>query len=325
MRNQITIIVLLVLFGLVPSARAENLWTFDGQINLKEKTGNVTVHFGKERSVYAEASETADGAYHVQMDIQRIKTPLFDLSSEVETNLRLAKDAQTQTPYLTGDIATQYALVDYKPVDDFKGTFALKGQKLYVQSFASRQLSASGEVALAKAPQINMTFNLRNINLNDFLNFWRRTKTYDSDGLVSGKIHASGGLKNLVLQGSLEAHSGFIKTLQFDSIYLDADGIYPYLNVSRAQISKTDGLSFALSGPLDLSKHKMFKQQIKDMVITPLVKGGPEQSEWTIRSTKESEGSAAYELKYLLRKDDFEQAHEDKDAGILGIQRSMEW
>ena len=325
MRRLIFLFIFLLVLS-IQEASAKPVLTFEGEVDLTTKQMDVFFQTpDQERSLRTTVHQKDAKQYQVLMDIQHLQTSLCDLSTQIVTDLEWVDDQVTRQSYIAGKIHTQYALVDYKPIEDFKGTFAVKDQTIYLQSFDSKQLKASGEIEMSAKPKVDMAFDLNNVNLNGFLNFWTRKKSFDSDGRVSGTIHATGYLKDLTLRGDLVARDGFIKTLEFEHIYVEMEGVYPYMQVSQAKVAKADGLNFSLTGPIDLSKRKSFKQQIKDMSIKPLVKGSEDQVEWTIRSSKESQGSAKYELKYSLRKDDFEKDHEDKAAGIIGIQRSMDF
>ena len=99
--------------------------------------------------------------------------------------------------------------------------------------------------------------------MGDFLDFWVRDNHYDSSGYVSGEIELSGDINTFELKSSLEAFDGHIQGLSFNTIDLHATGVYPKIQVEQTLISKSDGFTFMVAGPVDLSDKENFKKQIK--------------------------------------------------------------
>ena len=172
-------------------------------------------------------------------------------------------------------------------------------------------------------PPFKMDFDVRlsSISMSDFLFFWMKSKE-EAQGEVSGRIKVSGRIDQLALQGKLESFKGFIRQLQFDSIYLDVAGIYPQMNINQpSTISKSDGLIYSLEGPVNLADKVNFKNQLKKLKISPLVNTTKSRNEWTIK--RQEEGDSSTSLKYLLRQNDDVQAAADSD--MLGVERAIKF
>jgi hypothetical protein len=137
--------------------------------------------------------------------------------------------------------------------------------------------------------------------MDDFLSFWMLGHKLESSGAVSGEIKASGTLDYLVLQGSFEGRRGSVQKLNYDTILLNIEGVYPHMNIAHSRIFQPDGVSFSFDGPLDLSDKENFKKQIKSLTFAPLVNESGSATEWTIRRFS-PQGSDMTELKYRLHK-----------------------
>jgi len=152
-----------------------------------------------------------------------------------------------------------------------------------------------------------------------------KNKDYNSAGQVAGVIKATGTLDRLNLRGNLKSYNGRIKDINYDSIALNIEGIYPNFQIDRSSnLSRVDGMSFSFNGPIDFGDRKNFKRQLKGLNISPLVKESASQKKWTIKRHKES-GADSAELKYFIRKEGSFNSSNEEEAALFGIERSLEF
>ena len=219
---------------------------------------------------------------------------------------------------MRGEIWSQNSLIDYKPIRELTGRFEVRDGQLLLRSLSFGNLSSQGSVDLVYPYKMDLKVLLHEVAMEDFLNFWMGNNEYKSFGTVSGEIAVSGTLDRIGLKGSLESHDGYVEKLEYNSIYLNAQGVYPQLSIGQSTISKADGLSFAFSGPVDLSDQENFTKQIGVLVLSPLVSDSASEREWTIKRLNQP-NSGATEIKYLLRKED----KSEGASGMLGVQQTM--
>jgi len=290
------------------SSFAEEAFAFNGHVDFNQKEFVVTLDFDEQSSVVAKAHMTSETDYRVSLDVEHLKTPFFDLLSKIESSVEVVPyknkpDQSMGGAAMHGTIWSQYSLVDYKPVRELTGRFLIKDKKLHLTNISFGHIKCNGYIGLEAPYKLDMAVNLYEVNMDDFLNFWSSNKKYDSEGLVSGEIKASGTFNRLALKGILASRNGFVQKLEYDSIFLNIEGVYPNMQIARSTISQLDGVSFSLDGPFDLSDKKNFKKQIKALTIAPLVSDSGSEFEWTIKRL-EPENSDTTELKYKFRKRD---------------------
>lgn len=155
------------------------------------------------------------------------------------------------------------------------GHFEIKDSQLLLESLSFGNLSCQGSLDLVYPYKMDMNVLLHDVAMEDFLNFWVGNKEYKSFGTVSGEIGVSGTWDRIGLKGNLESHDGYVEQLEYNSIHLNAQGVYPRLSIGKSTISRVDGLSFAFSGPIDLSDQENFTKQIGALVLSPLVNDSP--------------------------------------------------
>ena len=304
-------------------ATAAQIYTFTGNADLKNETMHVKLDLGENASVVAEVSRVSGEEYRLGVKLDNLKTNHFLLSSEIESFLEKLPNKKGLQQFISARIKSQYSLLNHKPVQELSGRFEITDNQLVVKYLSFARVVIDGKLSLAEPFDIRMSLELDEIDLDDFLNFWVKNKTYDSNGPVTGTIELSGNLKNLQMKGDLETIDGYIKNLQFQSIRLHAQGVYPHIQISNSSLTKIDGYTYALGGGIDLSDQENFKRQIKALDISPLVSGNDIEREWTIKRFQHEDKSAT-ELKYLLRKDN-QIGSIDDDSAMFGVERSLEF
>ena len=321
-----------LVLSLAEIAFAEREIPFRGDIDFVQKKFNLVLDVDSKSSVALSAQQVAGSEYKLLLDVNHLQTPLFDLMTKVESTVEVKQRSEKslsgplEEARLQGKVWSQYSLIDYKPVRELSGNFEVKDNKVFLYSLFFGNLQCSGTVDLVSPYRIDLAFNLYDVAMQDFLNFWGMGKKYESAGQVSGEIKAAGTVDHLDLKGNLEGRNGFVQNLDFDVISLNIEGIYPHMKITRSMIAKSDGMSFTFDGSLNLKDRENFKKQIKALTLAPLVSDRGSEREWTIRRLN-PEASETTELKYRLRKEDALGTGAAADGGIdmLGIEQTRKF
>jgi len=325
------IFLLVFLAAFIPKlVFAEKVFFFEGEIDFSKNEFNIVLDLNEGSSVMAKATRMSETNYRLSLDIGHLKTPLFDLLSKIESSVDLVKEKNDGDDLfdtaLQGKIWSQYSLVDYKPINELSGRFEIKDKRLHIRALSVGNLTCEGYFGLTAPYNLDIAVNLLGVDMKDFLNFWGSDKKYESSGDVFGEIKASGSFDHLALKGSLESRDGFVQKLDYNAIVLNIEGIYPFMQIAHSTVSKSDGVSFSLDGPFDLSDKENFKKQIKALTLAPLVSDSGSELEWTIKRLN-PEDSGTTEFKYLLKKGDAlgtgPSAGDEID--MLGIERSRKF
>ena len=324
MKRKITLFVLGLCFFFPVDSFSKDIFSFDGRVNVEKEQMEFQLDFSGGGSIAVKSEMQDDRKLSLQLDVEHLKAFQSDLSSEFKGLIEFSRKEKKSIDAVFGKLWSQYTLLNYRPIRELSGQFELKNKKLYLRSFSVGNVAFNGYVDLVSPYNLDLVFNLAMIEMNDFLDFWMKDRKYDSGGLVSGTIGVAGNLSKLFLKGRLESHDGFIKKIAFNSLYLNLNGFYPRLEVVNSTISEKDGLSFAFSGPIDLSDKKNFKKQIKALTFLLDVKGTDSEAEWTIKKYNKEKGSFdTTELKYFLQKNPVSGLLSNEDAGVLGVERRI--
>ena len=320
-------LVLAVILCAMPfnQAAAELVCPFTGQVDFGEKKFNLTLQFNRESSISFEGASLPEDNYHLLVQVNHFKTTIFDLSTEFESFIGVTDKDDAAKRSFQGQIKSRYSLINYKPFRELSGFFEMKGRKLYLESLSLGGVTLSGTVELFSPYKVDLSLLLNEIKMADFLSFWGVDEDLDSQGSVSGHILVSGILDQLGLKGSLASYNGFVDQLQYDSIVLNLDGVYPIIHLNNSRVAQTDGMTFNLEGDLDLTKKEEFPEQIAALNMLPLISEDKSSREWTIKSKESSPTSHTTEFKYFLRKEHSDTGTLKEESDMLGVERSIKF
>jgi len=320
-KKSISLIALVILAA--TDVCAKELFTFDGTVNLQTGQFTLTLDLAQESSIKASGTKNEGEDYRLVLDVDHFQSPYFALSSHIESSLAFRPASGKAIPEIAGRLSSQYSLLDFKPTNELAGHFEIKEGRLYFNSLSFADIAFDGYVGLKAPYTIDMSVQLASMPMESFLDFWAHGNTFDSSGFVSGEIKLSGTPRNLIMRGNLQAFDGHLGKLRYDNIHLIAAGVYPLIHVKDTLVSKADGFSFMVSGPVDISDKPNFKKQVKALKASPVVSDTALKSEWTIKKIDHMELGST-EFKYLLRKDILGKKNEEESA-MLGIEQKLEF
>ncbi|MDP8213016.1 MAG: hypothetical protein P9X22_06995 [Candidatus Zapsychrus exili] len=322
MKAKTTIFLLAFVFVCFSPCFAKTIIPFKGNIDFQNKQFDVEFNAGKKASFSLKTKKNSDKDFDAFLSIEHLRTKFFDLSSQIKSSLEILKDESGEIDRIEGKLLSSYSLIDYKPAKELSGKFTLKNKRLDLNVFFFDAINCKGYIDLASDLGVDLNVDLLSVGLDKFLDFWMSSRKFEAEGKVEGEIQATGTLNNLFLRASLQSYDGSIGKFKYNSIYLNAGGIYPYLQIASSTASSEDGSSFTIDGPFNLKDKENYRKQIRELNLLPIVTHSDSDSEWTIKRS-EDESSGRTELKYLFREGTDGSSEEDSD--MFGIERIMEF
>jgi len=297
---------------------------FSGQIDFLHQKINLVLGENDQGSMALELMVMLNHNYQLQLNLEHLKTSLFEISTKLEGSLGLVESTDKKEYLLQGQITSRYSLFNRKPIGEFAGIFQIKNHTLYLPTASVGGVNVNGFIELIFPYKMNFAFQFNEMPMADFLSIWVDNPDLRAQGEVSGTIQVAGALNQLMLKGSFAAYNGTVEELAYDSIVLSAEGPYPVVKLVKATITQSDGMSFNLEGHLDLSDRQNFQKQIEALTKSPLVKEGNSQWEWTIKR-KGKEDISISELKYFLQKKDSQQNPLKESSDVMGVEQNIKF
>ena len=294
---------------------------FAGTVDLKAATVDVLFGTEGEPSLALNAVRVTPRKYHVSLGLSHVKTPLWDVATVLTGDLEFV-GTHTDKMCLVGEIASQYTLLDYKPVRDLYLKFSVEDRKLVVDSFWVGAFSGHGAIDLVGDRRMDVALEVLSLDLEDITALLHpqaqvKTRPLAITGVVTGELKMRGVLSRPDISGRLVAYNGRFKALNYESIALDIDGTYPLLGLPDVVVTSAEGLSFRVKGAVDLSDLAHLDRQVRLFQRVPMVSSSGGRPEWVFKRLT-SDGANKTEMKYFLMKDDRGDA-----SAVVGVQKSM--
>lgn len=313
------------LFSPVPAA-AETLFPFTGEFDLQQKSLTIAVHPEADSPVVVELSQSDDRVYHISVNIKDWQTAFFNMSTVIEGTVDVKRNADGTIHSLVGKVESQYTLFNHQPIQEMVGQFEIRQGRLTIQALSLGSVNMKGSILLKSPYTLDLQFQLAGVPLEDFIAFFAGRPKFIAEGLVDGEIAVSGPIDHLNMKGSLFSDNGTIKGLEYSSIVLNAQGIYPLIVVGEnSTIVQTDGAPFHISGSINLAEKGSFSKQLAALAKTPVVSYERDHLEWTLKRIQSEKEPGTTELKYLMRKGDDRDHTGDSSEDMIGVERKMEF
>ena len=242
---------------------------FSGTLDLKGS--KVVLTFGDEQPggggvVIFEAARPVAGRYELKADIRHVATPLGDAAAVLSGYWELV-GADPLRRELLGEVATQYTLLNYKPVRDVHVRFAVRERSLVVDPLWFGALSGRGRISLVDDHPMDVALDLLSADLEEFfaLLHGHGLMKLPLSGTVTGSLVLQGPLARPLVSGRLAAYEGRWKDFGYETIDLRFKGTYPMLRLEDGRLISSDGPSFRLEGAIDLGDLARLGTQVRHL------------------------------------------------------------
>lgn len=298
--------------------------SFSGELDFLNKTFHILSDQSKDSFCEMKIQEQTEEGYTLLLKFNHFKTTFFDLSSIIKARVQTGALTETKDKVFFGELSSEYTLFDYTPIKELSGSFEIRDGKVVLNTVCFGKIVCNGTITIAYPYDLDLMFNLNEVEMAPFLRFWTQEPDPDASGLVSGEIKVSGPAEKAFLSGKLVSYDGHVDDLEFNKFFLNIQGVYPQMNILDSLVSQAEGMSFVFNGGIDLSSKMDFRKQVKALNIAPYVKDSGNQVEWTIKSSSQND-MGKMELKYLMRKDDDRGGFSEEGSDMLGIENTIEF
>jgi len=300
-------------------------FSFHGEIDFQERQASfVVVPSPDSPAVNVTVHQRQGGVYDFSARLKNVLFRDVPLTMEVEGSLGAAR-TQDGALMWQGNLASDFILLDRRPIPDLTGQFELRDGFFYLRDFAFNGLRCRGRWAM-KSPYL--------LELKASLTQWQGDvveplKFFPWPGAegetFDGEISFSGRWGAVFLKGKvLSFVPGEDGPAYQQGVYIFS-GTYPKIQLKDSLFTREDGISVRLNGELDLSKQAVWQKQIDALAKSPIVQGGDNALSWTLKHVESSKGRGATELKYFWRKNDVNDPSTREDSGMLGVARKIEF
>ncbi len=319
------VVFFVLIFGVfsVPLAAAEELFSFVGDVDFSKAVLSLTVDTQKKSTVALQAGRVSEHMFRFSFEAEHLALRSFDISTVLEGEIEILPWKTEQG--LKGKIWSKYTLVNYKPVQELFGHFEIKKGTLFLHSLILGSLDCQGTIQFVAPYKIDLLIKLTSVQMKDFIHFFTKKKDESAQGYVDGEIKLGGVPGQMSVKGTLSSYNGVVKEKEYQSIILNLFGIYPVMRVADTVVAQPDGLTFSVTGDVDLRSPEGFSKQIKALTRKPLVYEKGENLEWTLKRVRDEDNAGTIEIKYLKRQGDDLSTLSEEDSDMFGFERRVEF
>jgi hypothetical protein len=322
-KNKILVAFVCCLIGAMPTEAKVSI-PFAGDISSTQKKMSARFFLDDQTPLDVHLQQISATDYKIGITVNDLKTPLCEISTVMEGQLRL-QDVNPLSPVVLGELVSQLTLINHRPVANCQGQFVIKDQILSFYDIKIGKIHCRGTVQLVAPFWVDLKVELNGVDIQDFIAFFAGEPELKSFGEVSGSITLKGPWEHLLVKGQLISYDGLMEALDYQSLSVNIEGIYPRIYLSNSDVTQTDGLTYTIKGNLDLSDQVNFTKQIEALAYSPMVNDDETGSEWTLKRLKDESRSGTTELKYLLRKTRDNKILEEEDSGLLGVEQKIKF
>jgi len=318
-----TILVFVVLMSAFSSlSDAEVIVPFEGEVNFAQKVWSFSSGSADESSFSLQIFQPQADRYRMDLNLEDVQTAVFDFSAVVTADVKKMEDKEGQVGFV-GQVKSKYTLLNKKPVADLISVFDIRNDVLSIRSLEFGKYQGAGTVGLKAPFPLAIEIDLEAVDLADFIGLFSDDPDLYALGEVFGEIAIKGTGQSPKLEGRLTSFGGTIDGMEYDSILLNVGGMYPVLNVFNTDVAKTDGLSFRVTGSVDLSQKGTMERQIEALAYEPMVDDEGTDREWTLKRFHSKKHSGTTEIKYMMRQDEDKNSLTMDESSLLGVERKV--
>lgn len=165
---------------------------------------------------------------------------------------------------------TDYFVLDYHPLRDFKAQFEITPAGLDQLSAGWGEVSRlDGSVTFGKVTTIDSTLNINSFKLNELEYIGLHPMPVSFEGALEGKLRIIGDVTKPDITGKFSIHEGKIGDFKYDEATIDFYGVPPYLKLLDSKIKRKDN-TFLIEGDLDFTLHNIF-QKVKIVSLEKVI------------------------------------------------------
>jgi hypothetical protein len=240
---------------------------FSGTVDLK--ASKAVFVFGIEKpegpgAVVVEVARRTPGRYDLKADIRHVITPLGDAAAVVSGGFEFLDGEDPLRRGISGEVSTQYTLLNYKPVRDVHLEFVVRDGRLTVDPLWFGALSGRGHVDLTGQHDVDIVLDLLSADLDEV---WPVLNANGGgvlplSGVITGSLGLKGPWGKPEVSGHFLAYRGKWKDFGYEMIDLRLEGTYPQVRLQEGKVVSSEGPSFSVSGVVDLTDLARFDSQI---------------------------------------------------------------
>ena len=171
----------------------------------------------------------------------------------------LAKRHGDSGPRFQGEVRTDYLIVEFQPLQDFRGTFELSPEAMDTIDFRWSGVFYLGGRILFRGgePREDLVLRVGGLSLAAVRELGSRPLPRNLSGILEGKLKLRGELSHPEIQGYFTIKEGTLDKLDFDRAIIQFQGFSPYLQLYDSKVFRGRNV-LKMVGAINLKLQNLF-------------------------------------------------------------------
>lgn len=265
--------------------------------------------FGYESGVYSLRANKGVERFNFDLNLKDFKTRFHininhwkigghDITTSANINLEPIDSKWELGDYrFKGDLQTNYFILNYHPLRDFKAEYEISELGLNPVSAQWGGTShLTGSMSFGPNPSVDFQMQMADVALNEFQAIGSHPLPLSMEGTLEGRLRMMGFMASPEVSGRLVVRQGKISDFKYDEAIVEFYGAMPHLKLLDSKIVKKDN-TFLIQGEIDFAlKNILQKVKIVSLEQVIIWKGLDVESEVEGRSVASPSPSPVNDL-----------------------------
>lgn len=308
--------------------------TFDATIDFCRKDLSFVVDLNEQGKVLVSGNVEGD-TYTINFTLRHLKFGKSDLSTDFYTSGIIVKTKEGLVEAIKGKAWTQTSLLNFKPLKEFLAEYEITKAGLIINSLSWAGLEVKGQITTSDIQAVSLksfsdaaadlSLTIKEMGLKELAGLLGVSQeTVALEGMVSGQVHISGPAGALKIEAELSARDGKVSKVDFKTATINAQGLWPVLRFSSAQINDIGGIIYQLKGRFNLKELADFNSP-EHQVTVYSSNNAMRFQDWVIRRGLDSRGQDVVEAEYNLEKNQALKMRIKDQEEIVGLEKSVKF
>jgi hypothetical protein len=238
--------------------RLPHRYSGEGEIDLESGDYRLGIH--RERRRFQVHSNFSRMEFQTEFQLDHASVNRLDWVVLGRARIApLPKVTGGESPRFKGWIETDYFIMEYEPLEDFRGSFELDSEGIQVIDAQWGGVFHLGGRVLFKGgePREDLLLRVDGFPLKSILDFGGRPVPSNLTGELEGRLKLRGEPGRPEIQGYFTIKDGTIEKLDFDRALIQFQGFPPYLKLYDSKIFRGRN-TLNLVGAIDLGLENIF-------------------------------------------------------------------
>ncbi|OGX14551.1 MAG: hypothetical protein A2Y01_04490 [Omnitrophica WOR_2 bacterium GWC2_44_8] len=309
--------------------------TFDATVDFLKKDVSLSLNLQGGQVAKVQAKIEAD-TYDISLSLRHMRFGKSDLSTDFYSSGVITKAENGRIVAVKGKAWTQASLLNFKPLKEFFAAYELTPELLIINSLSWADFVLQGTVkrnpdnAVVRSGRfsdadLDLFLAVSGMDLKDMAGLLGVSpEVVALEGKAYGQVKVFGPHNAVRIEAKLTALDGKVSVIKFKNAKIDAEGFWPVLRFTDAQINDIGGVVYELRGKFNLRELSELNSAEHEVTVY-CANNAVRFQDWVIRREHTIKGEDVVEAEYDLEKNQSLKMRIKDQEEIVGWEKTVKF